>query len=55
MSDPACVNTLQNQETPQNDPFKTLPKSPMNLSNCKNEYFISRENKENYFQDIVGT
>lgn len=63
MSDPACVNTLQNQEEPevnyqeipQNDPFKSLPKSHMNLSNCKNEYFISRGNKENYFQDTFWT
>lgn len=63
MSDPACVNTLQNQEepevdyqeTPQNDPFKSLPKSSMNLSNCKNEYFLSRENKENYFQEKFWT
>ena len=59
MSDPACVNTLQNQEepevdyqeTPQSDPFKSLPKSHMNLAQCKNDYFLSRENKENYFQE----
>jgi hypothetical protein len=59
MSDPACVNALQNQEepevdyndTPQFDPFKTLLKSPMNLAQCKNDYFLSRENKENYFQE----
>ena len=59
MSDPTCVNTLQNQEepevdyqeTPQIDPFKSLPKSPMNLAQCKNDYFLSRENKENYFQE----
>lgn len=62
MSDPTCVNTLQNQqnqeepevdyqETPQTDPFKSLPKSSMNLAQCKNDYFVSRENKENYFQE----
>ena len=59
MSDPAHVNTLQNQEepevdyqeTPQNDPYRTLPKSSMNLAQCKNDYFISRENKENYFTE----
>lgn len=59
MSDPAHVNTLQNQEepevdyqeTPQSDPFKTLPKSPMNLAQCKNDYFVSRDNKENYFAE----
>jgi hypothetical protein len=64
MSDPACVNTLQNQQTqqnqeepeidyndgPQNDPFKILPKSSMNLSNCKNDYFGSRDRGENYFE-----
>lgn len=60
MSDPACVNTIQNQEEPEvdyvdylekphSDPFKNLPKSTMNLSNCKNDYFIARENNENYF------
>ena len=59
MSDPTCVNTLQNQEesevdyqeTPQTDPFKSLPKSSMNLAQSKNDYFVSRENKENYFQE----
>ena len=67
MSDPACTNTLQtnlqNQEepevnyedTPQNDPFKSLPKSSMNLSLCKNDYFLSRENKENYFDNTFWT
>jgi elongation factor 1-gamma len=59
MSVPACVNTLQTQEepeinyddVPQNDPFKYLPKSPMNLAQCKNDYFLSREKKENYFTE----
>ena len=57
MSDPAHINTLQEepevdyQETPQSDPFKSLPKSSMNLAQCKNDYFISRENKENYFAE----
>jgi hypothetical protein len=61
MSDPTCVNTIQSQENqeqevdysdvPQNDPFKSLPKSHMNLSTCKNNYFIARKNKQNYFDE----
>ncbi len=59
MSDPACVNTIQNQEEPevdyndgpQNDPFRNLPKSPMNLSLCKNDYFSSRDRGEKYFEN----
>jgi hypothetical protein len=59
MSDPAHVNILQNQEEPevdysdcpQNDPFKHLQKSTMNLSLCKNDYYVCRDKGENYFQD----
>jgi len=34
---------------PQNDPYKNLPKSTMNLSLCKNYYFLEKEKGENYF------
>jgi hypothetical protein len=63
MSDPACINTLQTQEepevdyveVPQNDPFKSLPKSSMNLALCKNDYYVARDKGENYFENTFWT
>lgn len=39
------------QDVPQADPFKHLPKSSMNLAQCKNDYFTSKEAGEKYFEE----
>ena len=39
-------------EGPQNDPYKMLPKSTMNLSQCKNDYFVDRAK---YFENTFWT
>jgi hypothetical protein len=45
------IEECEYQDMPLTDPFKHLPKSTMNLAQCKNDYFASKEVGEKYFQE----